>query len=152
MFGKEGKNKIFMGDAGSLFLGYVLAYLTIKYQLISSSDENMHEGAILTAFSMFIVPVCDLVRVAICRFVNRKPIFKADKRHIHHVLMKAGCSMHLALIIILAFVIFFAAFNYCTYNWGWRVPFILLADVLIFSFFHFVLYKINKHKHITEKI
>ncbi len=146
MFGKEGKNKIFMGDAGSLFLGYVLAYLTIKYQLISSSDDNMHEAAILTAFSMFIVPVCDLVRVAICRFINKKPIFQADKRHIHHVLMTAGCSMHMALSIILALVIFFVAFNYAMYQLGVRMPFVLLCDVLIFALFHFVLYRITKRK------
>ena len=141
VFGKVGKMKIFMGDAGSLILGYVLAYLSIKYMLVTEKDIYTDTNPMLIPYSMFIVPVFDLVRVAVTRVLAGQPMFRADKRHIHHVLMSAGLTMHQTLLVILGLVVAFIAMNIALYNWcGVPLTVIFLLDVTLFILFFVVAY------------
>ena len=146
VFGKEGKNKIFMGDAGSLILGYVLAYLAIKFQMINEHVFVYRDDALLVSYSMFVVPVFDLVRVAFSRLLDHKPMFEADKRHIHHLLLNTGCTMHQALFIILALVVFFIWFNFQLNNCEVSFTIIFFVDIAIYSLLHLVLYLISKNR------
>ena len=107
IFGRVGRMKIFMGDAGSLILGYVLAYLAIKYMMVTDQDIYTDINPILIPYSLFIVPVFDLVRVALTRLAAGEPMFHADQRHIHHILMRCGLTMHQTLVVILGLVAFF---------------------------------------------
>ena len=111
VWGKIGGMKIFMGDAGSLILGYMLSYLAIKYMMMTEMDIYSDINPLLLPYSVFIVPVFDLVRVALTRLLDGQPMFKADQRHIHHVLMRCGLTMHQALVVILAMVVAFIAGN-----------------------------------------
>lgn len=141
VFGRVGKMKIFMGDAGSLILGYVLAYLSIKYMLVTEKDIYTDTNPMLIPFSMFIVPVFDLVRVALTRVLAGQPMFRADKRHIHHVLMSAGLTMHQTLFAILGLVVGFIALNVALYHWcGVPLTVIFLLDVTLFILFFVVVY------------
>ena len=133
VFGKSGGYKIFMGDAGSLFLGYILAYLSIKYLMLNEEVFTFHGDALLTPYTFLIVPVFDLVRVAFTRLYLHIPIFKADKRHIHHVLMGCGYTMHQTLAIILGLVLFFMVLNYALFLWGIPSTIIVLADIMVYA-------------------
>jgi UDP-GlcNAc:undecaprenyl-phosphate GlcNAc-1-phosphate transferase len=79
--------KIFMGDAGAIFLGYTLAVLAI--------DGALKSAAIVSIFVPILalgVPIMDTVFVLTRRFVNQKGFHRADKLHTHHSLMKWGLT------------------------------------------------------------
>ncbi len=84
--------RIFMGDTGSMSLGFLLSAAGIMALTGSRGDLphfNYSETAIMV-FSIFILPVYDTLRVFAGRILNRKSPFSPDKTHIHHLLMKTG--------------------------------------------------------------
>lgn len=90
----EGKNKIFMGDTGSLLLGVIIAAIIIKYINFNLyAPENLYSGqAPLFALALLIVPATDTLRVFMIRLYNRKSPFTPDMNHVHHILVKSGLS------------------------------------------------------------
>lgn len=132
VFGKAGHYKIFMGDAGSLLLGYCLAYLAVKYLLVNEKTQVFHTDALLTGYTLFVVPIFDLVRVAFTRLYLRIPIFQADKRHIHHILMSAGYTMHQSLGIILFLAIGFILLNYWLHIFSVPGTIIVVIDIMVY--------------------
>ena len=86
--------KIFMGDSGSLFLGYTLATLPL---LEKAETEPLTLGLSVT---ILLIPVTDTL-FAISRRIRRKrPIFSPDREHIHHLLIDLGLSNWAILAII----------------------------------------------------
>lgn len=103
LFGSESKgNKIFMGDSGSLTLGYIIAFLFIKHSAVNENVE-INYNSMLEAASLVAVPVMDVLRVFTVRILAHKPVFQPDRNHIHHKLMDAGLSQHQTLMVILLF-------------------------------------------------
>lgn len=103
VFGRaEHKRKIFMGDTGSLTIGYLLAFLSIRLlQLPEQTWVTPHYNTALLAFSPLAIPCLDVARVFFVRlFAGRSP-FLPDKSHIHHKLLSAGLSSRQALLVIL---------------------------------------------------
>ena len=83
------KNKVFLGDSGSLFLGgivsiYVLEILSSEYIIKKEFDINK----ILFVISILAYPIIDIIRVFFLRLLRGKSPFVADKKHIHHILLK----------------------------------------------------------------
>lgn len=102
VFGKvERHDKIFMGDTGSLTLGYILAFLAIRYASVNTELLPMSEGAIVVAFSTLIVPMLDVLRVMYVRWRNGTGLFTADRNHIHHKFLDMGFSFRLTMIAII---------------------------------------------------
>lgn len=105
LFGDAKKNrKIFMGDSGSLTLGFILGFLCVKYSMDNPAVITEHKFDFFMAFTLLIVPMFDVVRVFMIRLYHGTSPFKADKRHIHHKFIRAGFTQHQALawIIVLA--------------------------------------------------
>jgi UDP-N-acetylmuramyl pentapeptide phosphotransferase/UDP-N-acetylglucosamine-1-phosphate transferase len=112
VFGKVNRcKKIFMGDTGSLTLGYILAFLAIAYANNNPERAPYSEGAIVVAFSTLIVPMFDVIRVILVRARNHKSLFNADRNHIHHKFLDMGFSSRKAMIYILAIALFFSSLN-----------------------------------------
>ena len=133
-YGKVGKYKIFMGDSGSLFLGYIIAYFAIKYPMIHEWNLMPNQdGALLVSFSLVFIPCIDVVRVAIQRKLRGKAMFDADKTHIHHRIMDMGFSMHATLLIILCLFCSFGLINWGLYTAGLPITYILITDVVSYS-------------------
>ena len=84
--------KIFMGDTGSLTLGYTLSFLAIKYSQHNADIMPYTEGAFIIAFSTMIIPAFDVVRVVLVRIREGHSPFEPDKNHIHHKLLAIGLS------------------------------------------------------------
>ena len=84
-FGFITKIKIFLGDAGSTFLGFILAWLLIYY----SSKEVGTLDAVATIWCVTI-PVFDFFRIFLYRIINLKSPFHPDRNHIHHILLRAN--------------------------------------------------------------
>lgn len=106
----EHARKIFMGDTGSLTLGYILSFLAIKY---SQSTDWIPEtqGALVIAFSTLIVPAFDVIRVVIVRVYNGKNPFEPDKNHIHHQFLAMGFTSRKAMLLILLTSCVFSGVN-----------------------------------------
>ena len=146
IFGKVGRMKIFMGDAGSLILGYVLAYLAIKYMMVTEQDVYTDINPILIPYSLFVVPVFDLVRVAFTRLAAGEPMFHADQRHIHHIMMRCGLTMHQALAAILGLVVFFIFGNLLLDDMHVPITIIFFIDIALYLMFFVVAFVVIDRK------
>lgn len=102
LFGKAERNtKIFMGDSGSLSLGFTLGFLAVKCAMDNNNIWPYRPEAIIVPLTLLIVPTADVVRVTLFRLRHHKPLFDADKNHIHHKLMRAGLNQHQSLVCII---------------------------------------------------
>jgi len=87
--------KIFMGDSGSMFLGFNLSALSI-----------MGFAKSITVISVFVpililgIPIFDTLFAIIRRYFNGQPIFKADKEHLHHCLLNKGFTHKQTVLVI----------------------------------------------------
>ncbi len=107
VFSKD--NKIFMGDTGSLILGLVISVLIIKFNQMNINHDNDYYkyGAPAISIAILTIPLFDTLRVMFIRFFQRKPLFRPDKQHIHHVFIQLGLSHKQAVLIIVIINILF---------------------------------------------
>ena len=87
--------KIFMGDSGSLFLGFTLGCLSLT--AFSSPLTGTHFQLLL---ALFLIPLADTTLAILRRLFQKKHIFSPDKKHIHHRLLELGFSQSAAAIIL----------------------------------------------------
>ena len=145
MFGNVEKGtKTFMGDTGSLILGYALSYLAIKLAMDNDAVLPYRPGALLMSYSLLLVPTFDLIRVALFRLKKGVSIFHADKTHIHHNFLCAGFTMRQALVAILALQLFFCGLNVYLYHQGVESSVIVVIDVILFVIAHMLLSHFKK--------
>lgn len=94
-------NKVFLGDAGSLFLGgivsiYVVYILNNEYLIKPIYD--IHK--ILFVLSILVYPIIDIIRIFCVRIYNKKSPFIPDKNHIHHLILNK-VKNHIITVVIL---------------------------------------------------
>ena len=138
------RRRIFMGDTGSMTLGYTMAFLAISFAMNNKSIKPFSEGAIVVAFSTLIVPVFDVARVIFIRWYKGLPLFKADRSHLHHKLLRSGLSHKSAMMSIIGLSLFFCAFNIITVQFISNNVVVLLDLVLWFLFTLTFNYFVNK--------
>jgi UDP-GlcNAc:undecaprenyl-phosphate GlcNAc-1-phosphate transferase len=86
--------KIFLGESGSMFLGFMLGVLAI-----------IGGGKLATALLVMAIPILDIIRVVYKRIRRGQPIFKGDREHLHFRLLDAGFS-HRRAVLLLYFLAF----------------------------------------------
>ncbi|MGI6340310.1 MAG: glycosyltransferase family 4 protein [Bacteroidales bacterium] len=98
----KGKNKIFMGDTGSLLIGFILAVLIIRFNEINAGSTSFIalKSAPAISIAILIVPLFDTLRVFTLRAVDGQSPFIADNRHIHHLMLRAGFSHRMSTLYI----------------------------------------------------
>lgn len=87
--------KIFMGDGGSLFLGFMIAALSVVGPLKRSTII-----AVVVPVLVLGIPIFDTFFAILRRVVNRRPIMEADKGHLHHRLMALGYGQRRAVLML----------------------------------------------------
>lgn len=87
--------KIFMGDTGSLFLGYMISVLSVIGLTKSAAIFSLMIPIIILA-----VPIMDTTFAIIRRIVQKKPLSAPDKFHLHHCLIRLGFTHRQSVIII----------------------------------------------------
>lgn len=93
--------KIFMGDTGSLILGFVIAVLCIRLLQVNVSAANpVLPHAPVFVLGIVLIPVFDTLRVFAIRIWKGGSPFEADKTHIHHLVTNQGFSHVLASRLI----------------------------------------------------
>lgn len=88
--------RIFLGDSGSLVVGFLLAVLTVK-------GMTRHDGAVFALGPIFALsyPLLDTGISMLRRWLRREPLSRADGRHIHHQLRKLGLGARQSLLVLL---------------------------------------------------
>lgn len=122
-------HKLFMGDAGSLTLGYILSLLVIHLSVSRLDDGSAGTPYMMIAFSTILVPLFDVVRVVLHRLRAHKSPFLPDKNHFHHKLLRTGMSVRMVMLTILGVSLFFIALNWVLMDIG-ATPLLLLDIVL----------------------
>jgi UDP-N-acetylmuramyl pentapeptide phosphotransferase/UDP-N-acetylglucosamine-1-phosphate transferase len=145
--------RIFMGDSGSLVIGFIVAVLAIMltdniHLLQGNQFFHSPKAVLLVALSLLFIPVFDTFRVFITRILKGHSPFQADKTHLHHYLLDLGFS-HTKTVLILCgsslFIILIALLiqdlpvNLC-------LVIILTSAVVLFS----ILYYLRRNKMIAN--
>lgn len=124
--------KIFMGDAGSLLLGFVLVVSGIQLLEQSQHQLKMNQSPVLFLIvGFFCIPVLDSLRVYLVRIKKGSSPFKADRSHLHHLFLLTGLSHKKISLLINSLVVFLLIVSglMCYY---FSVTFILAVIILGF--------------------
>ena len=106
--------KVFMGDTGSLIIGFCIGFLSLKLLATDASLLKAHsfnpENNIILIAAIFFIPLFDTLRVIGVRLLNKKSPFYPDNNHVHHILINSGlthfkaslflCLLNLGLAIL----------------------------------------------------
>ena len=140
VFGNAGRgHKLFMGDAGSLTMGFLLSFLLIHLSVVKPELSNATSpSSLVTAVSPLLVPLFDVIRVVVHRLRTGKSPFQPDKNHFHHKLLRTGMRTRWVMVTILLVAVFFVVFNIlleplCSPTW------IFILDMVLWVALHVVL-------------
>ncbi len=129
------ENKVFMGDTGSMILGFLLAFTAICFIDIFIDKELPDvpryylQSAPAIAIAILILPLIDTLNVFMIRVSSGKSPFIADKNHIHHSLLELGLSHRRSTFYIILYYLFIVAVAY--YFRHINVNILLLVIVLL---------------------
>lgn len=86
---------IFLGDTGSLVLGFLLAVISVH-----SSQKSYTLFSIVAAMLALGLPIFDLSLAVVRRYLSGQPIFRADQHHVHHRLLRMGLSQSQSVVVL----------------------------------------------------
>lgn len=133
VFGKvEHHKKIFMGDTGSLTIGMMLCFLSIRLVQCGADEGGKILNPMILAFSPLIIPCFDVVRVYLHRVRNGKNPFLPDKNHIHHKLIAIGMKQRTVMILIIAVSLLFTLGNILLSKYI-EINLLLVIDITIWT-------------------
>jgi UDP-GlcNAc:undecaprenyl-phosphate GlcNAc-1-phosphate transferase len=117
IFNFSRKQKIFMGDTGSLVVGFLLAYQAIGFLNVDFNPNFLIQNTKAPVFvlALFSFPLIDTARVFLLRIMKKKSPFTADKNHIHHVFLDFGLK-HWKISILASFFTLFIVSSVFMYN------------------------------------
>ena len=146
VFGK--RDKIFMGDSGSLLLGYLLTAFIFHFCEINAYTavpETLHMNAApAVAVCVLTVPLFDAVRVSLTRLKQRRPLFEPDKNHIHHLLLRTGLNHIQTTCVLLSASVLFIGIGIIGRNWSnWLL---LLTDFGFATILTLLLWRVINHQ------
>lgn len=122
-----GWRNIYLGDTGGLTIGYMLSFVVIA--LSRQGGYTLPEGIIMVCFGTLLIPMFDVLRVAVMRTVNHRSVFSRDNNHIHHRLMMGGMGPFNVLITILLVSAFFIVLNVVGVWLDWNLSLLLVGNV-----------------------
>jgi len=126
--------KIFMGDSGSLLIGFLIAVMAIEmveYDKSVLPERILLLSKPLLAMSILVIPLLDTARIFIYRAAKGISPFKADTNHIHHKLIQLGYSHTKTVITLLSFNIFIIAITIAIRNLDPNIGFSILVAVCL---------------------
>ncbi len=122
--------QIFMGDGGSYYMGFTLAGVAVIGLVKTTAVTTVAVTAVILPYLILAVPILDMSTVIISRISQGKSPFQADKRHLHHRLLKAGISHRLTVIFIYALTLWVGSIALGVSNvpsgWGFAIGATLL--------------------------
>ena len=142
VFGK--REKIFMGDSGSLMLGYLLTAFVFHFCEINAYGkvpELYHmDAAPAVAICVLTIPIFDTIRVSLTRIKHGHSPFKPDKNHIHHLLLRTGLKHVQTTCVLLSVSLIFIALAVIGRNWNFWV--LLASDFGLATILTVILWRV----------
>jgi len=141
------KNKIFMGDIGSLLLGFIMSILAIKFNELNTGLEGPWaiKAAPAVSIGILIVPIYDTLRVFFIRAMNGKSPFSPDRGHVHHRLLDLTKSHKKSTAILLSINLLFIVISFLLSGLRiWQLAIILF--VLASALSYIPVYLVNQMK------
>lgn len=146
VFGRRGK--IFMGDSGSLLLGYLLTAFVFRFceqNAYHVVPEVYHMNAApAVAICVLTVPIFDTIRVILTRIKQRRSPFKPDKNHIHHLLLRTGLNHIQTTCVLLTVSLLFIGLAILGRNWNIWV--LLITDFAVATVLTLILWRVINKK------
>lgn len=124
----DGRALVFMGDAGSMFLGFVLAWFLIRF---SQGEEALL--APVTALWFLAIPLIDTVSMMLRRVLLGRSPFLADREHFHHMLLAAGFTARQTLALMFLIALFAAGVGLLGEHLGVAEHWMFLGFVGLFA-------------------
>jgi UDP-GlcNAc:undecaprenyl-phosphate/decaprenyl-phosphate GlcNAc-1-phosphate transferase len=144
--GRSKDKRIFMGDAGSMMLGFGIVWL-----LVENSQGPNRSFAPVTALWIFSIPLMDFFATILRRLLKKQSPFKPDRGHLHHILIEKGLSNHQSLIIILVLTLVIAILGVIgelLMVSEWKMFYSFIALFLVYSLYTFYSKKqVNSYKN-----
>ncbi len=149
VFGK--KSKIFMGDSGSLLLGYMIALYVFEFCKLNVNNSilpvyNM-SAAPAVAVCVLSIPLFDTIRVMLTRIKKGVSPFHPDKNHIHHLLLKTGLKHRQVTFVLLCVSVFFIVLGIIGRNWS--IGILVLVAFTIASVLTYILWRLVDQKQMN---
>jgi len=130
--------RIFMGDTGSLVLGFVIAVLCVQLMKINSIHSTpVVPNIYVFTLGIVMIPVFDTLRVFGTRIWNGRSPFSADKTHIHHLITNKGFTHGFAARLICVFHGFILILVYWMKNWKPELQVLVLFSCMLSLVFLF---------------
>jgi UDP-GlcNAc:undecaprenyl-phosphate GlcNAc-1-phosphate transferase len=135
--------KIFMGDAGSMFIG-----LSVIWLLTMGTQNEQASFRPVTALWICAIPLMDMLAIVVRRYKNGKSPFKPDRDHLHHILQRVGYNSRQALVIISTAAVVMSVIGLAGEYFA--IPDVIMLTGFIFTFACYVLVirKITKEERI----
>ncbi len=130
--------KLFMGDSGSLSLGYILSFLMVHLSTVDADGGTKGDYNMSLAFTTMMVPLLDVVRVVAHRLRTGKNPFLPDQSHIHHKLLRCGLRVRQVMAVICLLSLAFIVINGILVG-RVNITWILVIDIAVWLAFHAVL-------------
>ncbi len=149
----KGKLKIFMGDCGSLIIGLMIAIMALHYLASPWSLTNhlfLPENRFIFVFSVLFIPLLDTFRVIGIRLLAGKHPMKADKNHLHHVLLEFMKS-HIWASISLGLLNLIVIMTFVTISNAYPFKIVTFVMILMTLFVLLLIYTINTSNKIASK-
>ncbi len=147
------REKIFMGDSGSLLLGYLLTAFVFRFCEINAYHEVpewLHMNAApAVAICVLTVPIFDTIRVSLTRIKKHKSPFQPDKNHIHHLLLRTGLNHIQTTCVLLSVSLLFIGLGILGRNWNMWV--LAITDFAIATCLTIVLWRIINRKMANDQ-
>lgn len=129
--------RIYMGDGGAYFLGFLIGGLTIV-----TSQKGTIFAALAAPLFVLALPIIDTALAILRRGVRGLPLFRPDRKHLHHRLLASGYSRRNVVLGLYGFTAFFLLLGFSTFYWhGQHFPLFLgigtLAVLLAAGKFNF---------------
>jgi UDP-GlcNAc:undecaprenyl-phosphate GlcNAc-1-phosphate transferase len=122
--------KVFMGDAGSMFIGFLVVWL------LAETTQQATTTPPVMAIWIISIPLMDMGAIMIRRLKKGESPFKPDRNHLHHILMRAGFSAREALAIIISLACVTSVVGYSLLKAGlseWNLMLVWLALFGVYS-------------------
>lgn len=134
VFGRS-KRKIFMGDSGSLVLGYMLTMFVFSFCQLNAYGAvpaPLHmTAAPAVAIAILAIPLFDTMRVMLTRIKHGNSPFLPDKNHIHHLLLRLGLTHIQVTIVLLTVSLLFIGLALIGRNWPiWVLVLVILLSAV----------------------
>ena len=138
--------KIFLGDAGSMLLGYLCISNILLFAEMGNADSM---ALVLAGLIVYAVPVTDTSLAIIRRLAERRSVFSPDDHHIHHQLIRSGMSVKQAVLVLYGLSLIFAALG-CAMIFT-RLRFVAAVFLLMFGFVIYSAYKTSRRHRRLER-